>query len=178
MALNEIISNKYLLLGFSILAILFVLLLLIARLFWLYRNILNSFSKLSFVIREDSKKYFSKSSTEVTAIQEGYAESTKEIIKQAMNEIINNQQDIIDKVVTEANNQAEQIINKTKEERDRIILEANQQAQVAKDKTLEDASYIIENILTEYTNTQFSINDHEQIIAKSIENYLKKDDQH
>ena len=176
MVLSDIFNNKILISFIVIFILLILLLILVFKLILLYKSVFNSFSKLSYIIREDSKKYFASSSQKVAEIQSGFADQIKMLVRESLADIITDQQNIVSKVIIDAKKEADQMTEKAKKERDQIIEQAKKSGDEARSKIIENTTYIIEHVMADYIGSKFKLEDHEKVIEKSIDNYLKRDE--
>lgn len=175
MELSELINNKGLAFFAIIFALLIVLLILILRLIHLYKVVDKSFSKLSYAIREDSKKFFNASIEKSASLIEETEKQNKETIKQALCEILKSKEEIISDVMMSASKEADRLVLDARKDASQIIEKAQEESEIIKKKNLEKAAYILESVLSSYVAAEFKIHDHEKFINAAITNYLNDD---
>ena len=135
----------------------------------------RSFSKLSYVIREDSKKIFNSSIEKSTEIQEESEKHNKEMIKKALNEILSDKETIISDIVISARKEADQLLLDAKKDASQIIMESKEESNNIKKQNIEQTAHIIESVLSDYVASEFKVEDHENFINTALDNYLKND---
>ena len=106
-----------------------IILLLILRLIFLYHKLENSFSKLGYIIREDSKKFFLNSEEKNQNMQEANFSDNKNIVKQAVEEILDEQKKQVTITYIETQKQAEKILTEARGKADQIISQAKKDSQ-------------------------------------------------
>ena len=154
-----------------LIALLVVLLILLFRVYLAYRNMENSFSKIGYIAREDTKKYFDETSRKALEMYQQSTSVNQNIVLSS-----------IQKVVAESNKITEEYIAKAERYRSAILLEANKEAETIKKEAkleaiknyehiVDQSALAIDWALSQYMKENFSISDHEEIIKKLIKIY-------
>lgn len=156
------------LLLYSIAAAVFLIAIMVIRLFSFNKKLTDSFTKIGFVIRQDYKSYFQSTEEKSAEIKSRLAAENQEIIKMAVAEALKNQTEVISKSLITANQEADIIIKKSKDTAASIIKEAQKQREKIISQAVSQSVYVLENTLSQFVNQKISFNDQEKITIKKI----------
>lgn len=155
-----------------IIILMIVVLAMVLRLSMLYRNLNESFSKIGYVLREDMKKLWEYSQEKYIAMQQNYSNENQEVLKKAIDSVIADQQAAARKTFFEAQEKAQGIIGQAKDQAERIKSESLDERKKILDNACEKSAYIIEQVLSEYAGSNFTVSDHEEIIKKLMREFM------
>ena len=148
------------------------MLVLLIKIFRLYKKLDSSFAKLGFVIREDSKHYFENSSDKYQVMQQNFFQQNKAVIKEAIGEILVEQNSTLEKQLEDASQKANQIIAEAQKEAENIKLSMGQEKKRIVQSAANEACQIIERAFSDFIHESFSLKEHEKIIQKLIDEHL------
>lgn len=134
-----------------------------------YRSIDNSFSKLGYIIREDSKKYFDEVGAKILLDKKGAEAENKRIITEALIQAMTSQNSQSSKIIEQTNNDIQQTISQARQTAQDIIKQAEDQAVEINEKVMKKMVLIVEKALTEYVDQNFSEADREKSVMASLE---------
>jgi len=152
--------------------ILVIFLALIIRIFGLFSKLNGSFYKLGFAIREDMKKLWETTEEKNLIIQKNYALQNQEVIKKAIEEVLEDQRQIAEKIYFEAQTKAQTIISEAKKQLEGIRAQSAKDYEYMLINMQEKSTYLIGEVLREYIGENFQISDHENIIKKLMVNLI------
>lgn len=139
-----------------------------------YKKIEQSFSKLGYIIREDSKNIFKNSSGDFNQQKSMIQEENKLVIRDALSEAVEAQKKESTEIVSHAYAQADTIINTARNDAGNIIKQADELATKIHDDAVERNSYLVESTVATFLDHNCDQSDHEKI----IESIIKRADIH
>lgn len=133
-----------------------------------YRNIDKSFTKLGFIIREDSKKYFEEVSGKILADNKVAEEINKKMITEALIQAVASQNSQATKIIEQTNVQTQEVISRAQRTAEGIVKQADAQSLEINKKIMEKMSLIVEEAVSEYVDQHYSKADQEKLAIKSV----------
>ncbi|MCX6013496.1 MAG: hypothetical protein NTV30_08850 [Chloroflexi bacterium] len=133
-----------------------------------YKKIEKSFSKLGFIIREDTKNIFKDSNGDFNQQKSVIQDENKQVIQEALSAAVEEQKNKSAEIVDGAYKQADSIIITARNDASNIIKQAEDQAVKLNESAVEKNSYLVESTISEYLEKNCNIEDHEKIIESII----------
>jgi len=167
------LTTSYLLIALvATVILLIVIAFFLVRLYGAYKRMDESFAKIGYLAREDTKKYFDQASSDATGIYNEALQKSKTVIEESLNDIISRSQAITEKTIADAQKQASGIILQANEEAEKIKSSAKEGSSKYFDQAVGSAVEAIEWSMTQYIKEKFTLSEHEEIIKKLVDVYV------
>lgn len=161
--------------AFSLLGLLIIILIILAIcLYFSFKAMQDSFNKIGYIAREDTKRYFADSAEQAKDVYIKALEQNKEVILESMNKAVSESSEKMKGVIGEAEKQAAEIILSSHRDAESINSEAKTRAQKDSEQMLDETAKVIDWAMSQYIKENFSIAEHEEIIRKLITSYLNE----
>lgn len=154
--------------------ILAIVLALVVKLFLMHKDLVGSFSKLGFTIREDAKRYFDEASAQVIETNLNFRESYLGIVEEGTVSALNQTAHTIEGSIVSAQQEANQIILRARDDARRINVEARKMAVEEMSRSLENAADTIAWVMERYVNETFSVDEHKYLIDRLVGEYVNE----
>jgi F0F1-type ATP synthase membrane subunit b/b' len=138
------------------------------------QKINESFNKLGFIAREDTKKYFDESSQKATAIYQESADVNKVIIEQTMEKVLKDSSSLVKETITEAEKDAAEILNQARFESINIKRTAQEEAAKKFENLIDDSVQAVDWAMEQFIKEKYSYKEHEEAINKLIDIYVNE----
>lgn len=136
------------------------------------KKISESFGKIGYLAREDTKRYFKESSEKATEIFASSAEKNKEIISETMQKVLNDSAGVVKDVISSAEKDAAKIINEARREAENIKREAEEESNKYFDRIISDAVQAVDWSVEQFVKNNYTVKEHEEIIMRLISIYV------
>ncbi len=165
--------EKYILFVLIFIGIMWIFLFFI--IIFLHKNlkkISESFGKIGYLAREDTKRYFKESSEKATEIFANAAEKNKEVIGLTMQKVLNDSTGVVKEVISGAEKEASKIITEARKEAASIKREAEEESSKYFDKIISDAVQAVDWSVEQFVKNNYTVKEHEDIIRRLISIYV------
>jgi len=151
-----------------------VLIIFVLRLNSNLRKINESFNKIGFIAREDTKKYFDESSQKATDIFQESADANKVIIEETMSKVLKDSSSLIRETISEAEKDASEILTQARFESLNVKRAAQQDANKKFDNLVDSSVQAVDWAMEQFIKEKYSYKEHEEIIKKLIDIYVNE----
>lgn len=138
------------------------------------KRINESFNKLGFIAREDTKKYFDESSQKATAIYQESAEVNKAIIEETMGRVLKDSSSLVKETISEAEKDASAILTQARFESINIKRTAQEEATKKFENLIDNSVQAVDWAMEQFIKEKYSYKEHEAIIKKLIDIYVNE----
>jgi vacuolar-type H+-ATPase subunit H len=136
------------------------------------KKISESFGKIGYLAREDTKRYFKESSDKAIEVFAGAAEKNKEIIGQTMQKVLIDSASVVKESISSAEREASLIITEARKEAVNIKKEAEEESNKYFDKIISDAVQAVDWSVEQFIKDNYSVKEHEDIVRRLINIYV------
>ena len=151
----------------------FVSLVLIVRLHFLLNGLNSSIAKLSYVIREDAKKYFDDAGEKIVDTNEHFQSMYTKIVHDGTMSALTNAETVLKDTISSAHRESNEIILIARNDAQNIIAAAKNDAEKQYDDAVNRSVDTIRWVIEQYTDRQLTVDQHEAIIRHLLEEYLR-----
>jgi len=154
-----------------------LLLLLIVSVYYLYKSykaMQESFSKIGYIAREDTKRYFQEAAEQAERVYAGSLDINKTVIIESMKKVLSESSEAMKGTISSSQQEAAQIILSAHRDAESIKNEAKAQSEKYFRQMLGEATKVIDWAMSQYIGEKYTIADHEELIRKQIESYLNE----
>ena len=155
--------------------VLLLCLILIIRLFVLFSKNNQGITKIGYVMREDSRKYFEAIEIVAKSIQERYAKGNRDLIQEAIQEVMNKQGEVVADNIARASAKGDAIIQRANQEAKMIISEAQTEKEKVLDRIMSQSTYIMEKSISNFIQDNFTVEQQQDIAYRKIVGEFLKD---
>jgi len=147
----------------------------VLRLLILHQRQSAQLNKIGFVLREDTKKYLDTIAAVAKSTQEQFAEGNRELIKKAIDDVINVQGDLIAGNMAKADERIDQMMKQASMEAEQIVKQANTEKERIVDKLMSQSVYIMEKSIGAYIQDHFTLEQQQDVAFRKIVGDFLKD---
>jgi F0F1-type ATP synthase membrane subunit b/b' len=148
-----------------------VLIVFVVRLYFMVRQINQSFAKLGFIVREDAKKYFDDASEKLIDTNKKLQDLYQEVVEVGTKRVLDESGTIMEKSISEAQNKAGQVIVGAQTDAQNILNAAKVQANKEYERALERSVDTINWTMQQYLRERFDAAEHEHLIKQIVTSY-------
>jgi F0F1-type ATP synthase membrane subunit b/b' len=134
----------------------------------------DSFAKIGYIAREDTKKYFDESSARAVEIFAQSSEENKRIVSETMSLVLQDSLRMVKETVASAEKEASGIIAKANEESENIKKEAKVDSERYFNSLISEATQAVDWAMEQYIKQEFTYKNHEDLINSLIEVYINE----
>ena len=137
-------------------------------------RLVNSQAKLSFVIREDAKRYFDDAAAKIVETNSQFRSSYVDIVQDGTSSALNQAAQSIEGSIVAAQREANQIILRARDDARRINVEARKMAIDEMSRSIENAADTIAWVMERYVQESFSTEEHREVIDRLVDEYVNE----
>lgn len=138
------------------------------------RRLQLSFGKLGYMVREDAKKYFDDASGKLIDTNQEFKEQYKQIITEGTKAALVDSGKTMELAIAEAQKEASRVLLEAQTNAQRIIAASREQSKKYFYRALNDSVQAIDWTMEQYIGDNFRQSDHEEIIKKLLEAYIRE----
>lgn len=143
----------------------------IVRVYFMTRSLNDSFAKLGYVIREDTKKYFDETTGKIIRTNEQLQSSYTEVVHKGTTSALAEASKTLESTLADAQKEAGDIIIKAREDAQRILIEARSESDKKIAEAMNYSSEVIRWSMEQYVRNEYTIDQHRDTIIKLVEEY-------
>jgi hypothetical protein len=157
--------------------VLIILSILIFVLYRLVKNLRGSFSKLGYILRKDSEKYFKDASDKAVKMYCGVSKEEQKVMKKALDQVIKEENETLKEIIFQTQKRSSEIISEAQDEADNIIKKSKNKSEKLLKQVPSKAAEATSWALAKFINEEYSQKDHQKMIEELVEINLKENDE-